>query len=368
MAIKLMSISRNWKQSPIWFTVMLALGHLIAGGTTAVAQDRVTKVGTEKPIIGEITGMTNLDITLSTNRDGMVKITPNEVQEIKWGKEPARFSAGRTFDQKGFFPRAFEAYQEALQNLEPNQPMIKTDIEYHLLKLKAKMAMSGAALPDDQTADALLKEFKTYLDQHKNTYVYYPGMMILGRLAHQQGKTEATDYFAELQNTPWNDYKIWGYTAEGYKQLAAGEVDPALATFEEALALPYSNKSDELARAEATLGKVSVLVEKQQGEQALPLVNELIDAIPADATETQARIYLAQGKLYQQLGRNEEAVVALLHVDILYPQSAPEHAEALYHLNKLWAALGQPDRAATVSTQLNNDYPESRWTAELNKN
>ncbi|MCA9041424.1 MAG: hypothetical protein KDA65_13810 [Planctomycetaceae bacterium] len=336
--------------------------------TGAFAQDRIMRTGVDKPILGEITEMTNQEISIDTKRDGVLKVTPNEVKEIKWDAEPPRFSAGRSFEQKGYLPRAYEAYEEALGDLDPGHPMIKTDIEFHLFRLKSTMAMSGAALPNEQTVDQLIKEFGTFLQQQKNTYVYYPGLMVLGRLAHQQGKPEALDYFAELQKTPWTDYQIWGFTAQGYKQLAEGYTGEALDTFEKALALPYSTKADELARAEASLGKVNTLVAQQKTEEALPLIDELIEKIPSDAAETQARIYLAQGKIFQQLNRNEEAVVALLHVDILYPQSAPEHAEALYHLTKLWAALGHPDRAATVSSKLSSDYPDSRWAVGLDKN
>ncbi|QDU78358.1 tol-pal system protein YbgF [Polystyrenella longa] len=332
------------------------------------AQDRITRSGGDKPILGKIKEMTNEVITIETKRDGVVKVTPNQIEEIKWDDEPARFSAGRSLEEKGYFPRAFEAYEEALADLDAGLPMIKTDIEYHLLHLKANMAMSGATLPNNQTSDQLITEFKTFLDQHKNSYVYYPGLMILGKLAHQQGKPEALDYFVELQKTPWNDYQILGFTAQGHQQLAAGEIDTALATFEKALAIPSVGKADELARAEAILGKAATLVAQNKTVEALPMIEQLIENSPDSAPGTQARIYLTQGKLFQQLGRNEEAVVSLLHVDILYPQSAPEHAEALYHLTKLWAALGQPDRAATTIGQLNNDYPDSRWTAELNKN
>ncbi|MEZ6046374.1 MAG: tetratricopeptide repeat protein [Planctomycetaceae bacterium] len=356
------------KTSPFCKQIIFAIATLIILNSGAIAQDRITQVGVDKAITGKITGMTNQEISLETRRDGVLKVTPNQVLEIKWDDEPPRFSAGRSYEEKGMFQRAYEAYQEALTDLEPDHPMIKADIEFHILRLKARMVMSGATLPDNQKPADLINALKTFLDQHKENYVYYPGRMILGRLAHQQGNPDALQYFLELQETPWTNYQIWGFTAQGHQQLGENKIPEAIASFEKALSLPFSTKEDEIARAEATLGKANALTAQQKTTEAIPLIDELIKTIPAEAAETQARIYLAQGKIYQQLGRNEEAVVALLHVDILYPQSAPEHAESLYYLSKLWAAMGQPDRATTASSQLSSDYPDSRWASEMNTN
>ena len=59
------------------------------------------------------------------------------------------------------------------------------------------------------------------------------------------------------------------------------------------------------------------------------------------------------------------ALMAYLHVDILYPNEFSSHAKALLKLSELWGPGGHQDRAIDASARLAELYPKSREARQL---
>ena len=96
-------------------------------------------------------------------------------------------------------------------------------------------------------------------------------------------------------------------------------------------------------------------------EQGVQLIEEVIrDADPQD-NQLHALAYNALGRSYQQAGKSKEALLAFLHVDLLYSTVADAHAEALSYLAPLWDAIGQEGRAREARQKLKENYANSRW-------
>ena len=55
------------------------------------------------------------------------------------------------------------------------------------------------------------------------------------------------------------------------------------------------------------------------------------------------------------------ALLAYLHVDVLYFNYPNYHAESLYHLSKLWEQIGKRDRAKEAKDKLTTRYKGSSW-------
>ena len=81
--------------------------------------------------------------------------------------------------------------------------------------------------------------------------------------------------------------------------------------------------------------------------------------------DTPPEAYVLQGNALQALNRAKEAVLAYLHVDILFPREAGYHAESLYHMTKLWKAVQLPERGLEAEAKLQSSYPNSEWTKKL---
>ena len=116
------------------------------------------------------------------------------------------------------------------------------------------------------------------------------------------------------------------------------------------------------------LGKSTCLIRKQDKSSCESALKDL-DAVLAEVSEDNeallAESYLRRGDCLRLLNRQKESVLAYLHVDLLFASQRAMHAEALFHLGSLWAAVGHPERASAVREKLRSDYPQSSWTKKL---
>ena len=71
--------------------------------------------------------------------------------------------------------------------------------------------------------------------------------------------------------------------------------------------------------------------------------------------------YNALGAFYRSKQQDTDAVLAYLHVDLLFASNPSAHAEALYHLSQLWGKLDKPDRGVDAANRLRANYAGSSW-------
>ena len=78
----------------------------------------------------------------------------------------------------------------------------------------------------------------------------------------------------------------------------------------------------------------------------------------------QAQAYNTLGTALRKAGKPQDALLAFLHVDVLYFASAEDHAEALANLAQLWNEVQKPERAAQALQTLKTRYKNSRWASQ----
>jgi hypothetical protein len=81
----------------------------------------------------------------------------------------------------------------------------------------------------------------------------------------------------------------------------------------------------------------------------------------AEDGELHARAYNAKGSALVAAGKKKEALLAYLHVDLLFSSYPEQHAEALANLSALWKEVDQVNRANQAAATLRQEYPSSRW-------
>ena len=106
----------------------------------------------------------------------------------------------------------------------------------------------------------------------------------------------------------------------------------------------------------ASLGKAVSLAETDQLDEAVGMIEQMILDTDPEQKELQARAYNALGDSYQRAGRTKDALLAYLHVDVLYSTVPDAHAEAFSHLATLWDAVGQSARAREAQATLDQQY------------
>ena len=73
----------------------------------------------------------------------------------------------------------------------------------------------------------------------------------------------------------------------------------------------------------------------------------------------------AIGAVHQKAGNTEEAMMSYLCTQLLYPQAANAHAEAVYRLAKIWPSLDNNQRANEARELLKSRYRNSYWSTQL---
>jgi tetratricopeptide (TPR) repeat protein len=114
-------------------------------------------------------------------------------------------------------------------------------------------------------------------------------------------------------------------------------------------------------RTLAKLGKAKGLCAAKKHEEAISLVEEILKTADPENVQVMARAYNVLGTAQRQAGRTKEALLAFLHVDLLYPSLPDAHAEALANLADLWEQVHKPERATQARKTLEEEYKDSPW-------
>ena len=111
----------------------------------------------------------------------------------------------------------------------------------------------------------------------------------------------------------------------------------------------------------ATLGKAGALVALKKLDEAIKTVDGFLEKADPEDASLMARAYNILGTAQRRAGRTKEALLAFLHVDVLYAAVHDAHAEALANLADLWDQVHKTERANRARKTLIEQYPESPW-------
>ena len=112
----------------------------------------------------------------------------------------------------------------------------------------------------------------------------------------------------------------------------------------------------------AKAGKASCLAGTGSPAEGITIAEKLItENSPENNAELFGRTYNALGACYLKAGKPKDALMAYLHVDVLFYSDSEVHAEALYNLSKLWLSLKKQDRADNARNLLTDRYAGSVW-------
>jgi tetratricopeptide (TPR) repeat protein len=246
---------------------------------------------------------------------------------------------------------------------------IKQDLAFYRAQAQARMALRGAG--DVKKAGA---DIYAFVSANADSYHFLQAQEILGELLVADGNVDAAlKAFAVLDQSPFDEYKMRAGVARGRALMTQTKFPEAQAEFEKVLALPYNPMTQkgtpsESQRFAAVLGKAQCQANTGAYDEAIKeLEGNVIPNLNAEESKLQAAAYNTLGNCYNQVpeGKGKKAaLLAFLHVDVLYRMVPSEHAEALYNLSVLWNELGKTERGTEARTTLNRLYPGSSWAAK----
>jgi predicted negative regulator of RcsB-dependent stress response len=333
---------------------LAALAVSLALCSSASAVDTVKKVsgGT---INGTLKSIGKTEVSIEKTGSSTAETVPvNDVEVIFFEGEPPQLKLVRSSVANG-------AYANALTTLEKidasnvRRPEITQDMQYYKALSQARLALGGGA----NAADAG-KAMLSFVTANPNNYHILAANEVLGDLLVALGKYDAAQtYYSALEQSPFPDYKMRAGVATGRALAAQGKFADALKSFDGVLALADSNKSTVATqqRFAATLGKAMCLANENKPDEGIKLVEEVITGLGAEDTALQAQAYVTLGNCYlKKPDSKKQALLAFLHVDVLFFSQPQAHAEALKQLAVLWNDLGKPERALQATQLLKERY------------
>ena len=310
---------------------------------------------TEGSAMGDVTEMSALEVTIE--KDAVPTPVPvNEIEWIRYSDEPSFLNTARTAVAAGRYEDAVAALEKIkLGDVERQE--VKQDVLFYTALAKARIALAG------NDPEAIIKAgqlMAAFVKDNPGNYHYLDACEVVGDALVAVGKySPAQNYYSQVGKAPWPDYKMRAGVALGRALLAEGKAADAMRSFQSVL---DANAQSELAdhqRLAATLGKARCLAEANKNDEAVTLVEGVIAKASPEQSELHARAYNALGIAHSKAGRTKEALLAFLHVDVLYFSSSKEHIEALENLVELWTKIEKPERAERAAKILRDQYKRS---------
>jgi tetratricopeptide (TPR) repeat protein len=183
----------------------------------------------------------------------------------------------------------------------------------------------------------------------------------LGDLLSAMKNANAFRFYDVIAAAPWPEYKIRAALLKGRAAQLNGNHAAAIEQFDSALAQHAEGKFAEGQLQLAQLGKAVSLNETGKVDDAMKLVQGVIEKTDPSNIEVNARAFNALGDCYRKKGANKDALLEYLKVDLLFSSVPDAHAEALYNLSQLWNEVQHPERARAALETLKKRYATSRW-------
>ncbi|WP_437187649.1 tetratricopeptide repeat protein [Planctomicrobium sp. SH668] len=342
----------------------LVLSFAFSASAFAADIDLVFRKGDTKSVGGQITAVSKLDVVVTQkvgNREE--KIAANEIERVEYQAEPPGLNLARSQESNGQFKEALVAYQDGLNAAGSNQNL-KGEIEFLIARTLSKIAQA-----DVTQQQAAIDKMNAFLNSYRDHYRTYPMQLLLAETALLAGQTDlAETAFGNVAQAPWPAYQMLAQAGKGQSLLSQQKTAEAKALFDQVVATNATTPAEKAVVLGGMLGQAECFQMMNQNDQAIEVLKKVVNDASAEETRVLANAYVQLGNVYSVDGQHaKEAVLAYLHVDVI-PSLATQsdlHAEALYHLSKLWPAIGQPGRGAEASAKLQSDYQDSVWTQKL---
>jgi tetratricopeptide (TPR) repeat protein len=343
--------------------LLLATALLAAAAGTALGQaaDRVVLTSGQSAS-GKVLAVTPVAVDLETAGGETQKFPVENVREVQFGAEPESLRSARGMLMRGRGADALDEVGKIEANeLEGAAPLVLAEVDF------VKAAAAGrAALDAGGDVAAAGKGVAAYLAKHGKSHHLLQMQELQGDLLARAGKAdEALAAYAQLAAGP-GPAKVRAAAAKGALLLSQGKADAALAEYESAIKLAGADKGSDAQKRAAELGKARCLAAQGKQEPALALVNQVIKDSAPEEKDLLARAYNVLGGVYRSItGKEQDALISFLTVDLVYNSVPDSHAEALYNLGELWERGSNPERAREARQNLKTSYPVSPWSKKL---
>lgn len=340
---------------------VVAMTAAAQGTVWAQAADRVNLFGGTS-VSGKIVSVSPAGVDIENSDGDTQKVAIETIREVQFGAEPQSLKNARSMLLRG---RGAEAREE-VGKIEPDEldgaePLVLAEVDFVRAASAAQSVLGGGG----DLAGAT-KTVADYLAKYAKTHHFYQMQELLGDLHARAGKpAEAVAAYQQLDNGP-PALKVRAASAKAAMLLEQGKADEAMAEYDAAIKMAGAEKASQPQKRSAELGKAKCLSLQGKHDAAVAMVLQIVKDSSPEEKELLSRAYNVLGGAYRAMGgREQDALIQFLTVDLVYNTLPESHAEALFNLGELWDKGSNPERAREARQNLKAAYPSSPWAAKL---
>lgn len=340
----------------------LIAASLIAGSVVnCSAVDIAIRRSDNVTLRGTFTRMDNNEVVLKRTNDQEEIISVADLKAVQFDKEPTTLSPARSNERSGALDSALTKLQEVKSEYNGTDKRLKIELDFLIARVMGKQALVDAA-----KADAAKEALETFRTAHKTNFRYLEATLLQASIHSLKGESaEGETLLKEVQASPVKGFQLQAGVDLGRLLLTSGDAAGAQVAFDDVISKSKDDASAAAAMYDSMLGKALCLKQQNQFDDAITTLNEVIKKAPPAETRTLAEAWVRKGDCLRQKKEMKAALMAYLHVDVLYPGEPAQHAEALLRLSELWGPSGQADRAVDASARLAERYPNSEWARKV---
>lgn len=340
-------------------TAMLTILVVGMSPIPSIAQDIVYQVRPGKSparVRGKIEQISPLDVTVATDSGTEKKIPANQIVRIVFEDQPTLLTRSRERFLDGRFADCLDELSKLKD--DPSGQKWEPESDYLRAAVSAKLSLSGG----DVTAQDAGQQINQFLRAHPESYLKFPAMEQFGKLLFAFGRMKnASQSFEQLSQSGWPIYQLIGPYWQGMSEREQGNLDKAARLFAQTAEAETNEEDAETWKLMAACQVARCQGESGSVDAAIGSLEKIVKEQNPDNARLFATAFNSLGSVYLKQNRLKEARTEFLKTELLYPTATYEHAEAMYHLTKIWAQLNENDRAIRTRETLKNLYPNLWW-------
>ena len=324
---------------------------LCTASLQAQTNDMLWQHGPRGLVSGEIKRVTRDFITI-IDKGRSQNISVDQVSKLRFKDDPSGLASIRSAVVTGQLEQA----ATQMQSIKPRgRPFVRQDVEFYRALIDAKLALQGRSPINDAA-----RKMSGFLKAHPDSFRYYEACEMMGNLAMGlQRFDSAAKYYAKLGESKSSSVAARGNLLQGDAWLRRGDPKKAAQLFQQ-----VATSSDVRLQSLGQIGVATCLSQNGKATEAIQQIEKVIGENDSKDTELFARAYNALGLSFAAAGRKEAALEAFLHTDLLFYRESEQHAEALFHLSKLWSDANNPAEATRAKQTLKQRYGSSLWASK----
>jgi len=330
-----------------------------AGGAGVNAADQVTRASDGATLRGRFTKLSKNLVVLERSNGVKEEFTPDDIRDLRFDREPTSLQRVRTNIRSGAFATALESLETIRADYSGGDRRVVTELEFLTAQCQA-----GLAQTDPESVATGIASLTAFRAAHSNDFRSIQANLLLAKLLIDQDTDRAVRLLKQVQQSGVTGFELQAGVSLGNILLKNGNTKDALTAYDDVVKRSKGNPAAITSYYDGQIGRAECLRIHEQSDHAVESLEQLIAEVPDDQQATLARAWNQVGDCERSAGNDKAALMAYLHVDVLYAAAAAEHAESLYWLADLWETAGHPERSADAKTRLQTQYANSKWARQ----